>query len=248
MKSVKIVQEHLPDIIKVVFLPAPIDLGRFTVRILEETLPKIKEELGLDFDSVKVYTGAQPRESGDIELYKDGKLVKKISVKTAVTGEIRVTLRKIWHDLVKGIDGIIIAFAFAKTGKKEDLTKILLIYLPSEVAKHTREDVLEEIETLVVERARAEGFQSIRFFAVNEALMFELVYRSVIAEEKAEQAYKEAKKAREKAEQAYGETKKAREKAEQAYKEAKKVREEIREVKEKIGRIDKKLSQILERL
>ncbi|MHA1470919.1 MAG: hypothetical protein ACTSSP_10220, partial [Candidatus Asgardarchaeia archaeon] len=63
MTSVRVIQRSLRDMIKVIFIQHPIDIGRFTVQILEESLPKVKDELGIDFDDVLVYPGPQPRES-----------------------------------------------------------------------------------------------------------------------------------------------------------------------------------------
>jgi len=67
--------------------------------------------------------------------------------------------------------------------------------------------------------------------AVNEAIMLETLYRSLITEEKAEKAYEEARKTREEAKKAYEEAKKAHEKAEKAYEETKIIRKLLEELK-----------------
>ena len=98
MRPIRLVQKPLSELIKVVFVQHPVDLGRFTVRLLGDILPDIKDELELEFDRIEIYPGPQPRGTGDIELFKEGKIVGRISVKTAVSGDLKVAFRKIWRD------------------------------------------------------------------------------------------------------------------------------------------------------
>ncbi|MGQ4892785.1 MAG: hypothetical protein ACP6IP_09910 [Candidatus Njordarchaeia archaeon] len=238
MDSIKIVQERLSSLIKIALLPAPTELGRFTVRILEAMLPKYKDELGLDFDYMRIHTGAQPRDSGDIELYKDKNLVKRISVKTAVSGKISTALYKLWKDIVDGMDGIIIVFCFAKKGEGEEKAKMLLIYIPHETIKYKKEEVLDEIEAKINERRIREGYVLLQPFAVNEALMFETVYKTTKLEE-------EMAKTREKTEEIYEEARKASEKAEKAYEEAKEIRKELGDVKREISELVDSIKKML---
>jgi len=148
-----LVQKPLSELIKVVFVQHPVDLGRFTVRLLGDILPDIKDELELEFDKIEVYPGPQPRGTGDIELFKEGKIVGRISVKTAVSGDLKVAFRKIWRDLERGKDGIILYFVTGKRKnvEKEDL-KLIIIYIPNSVIAYTRSQVYYEIQDKIEEK------------------------------------------------------------------------------------------------
>lgn len=232
MRPIRLVQKPLSELIKVVFVQHPVDLGRFTVRLLGDILPDIKDELELEFDKIEVYPGPQPRGTGDIELFKEGKIVGRISVKTAVSGDLKVAFRKIWRDLERGKDGIILYFVTGKRKnvEKEDL-KLIIIYIPNSVIAYTRSQVYYEIQDKIEEKTRQEGYEKLMPLAVNEAIMLETLYRSLITEEKAEKAYEEARKTREEAKKAYEEAKKAHEKAEKAYEETKIIRKLLEELK-----------------
>jgi len=208
LRPIRLVQKPLSELIKVVFVQHPVDLDRFTVRLLGDILPDIKDELELEFDKIEVYPGPQPRGTGDIELFKEGKIVGRISVKTAVSGDLKVAFRKIWRDLERGKDGIILYFVTGKRKnvEKEDL-KLIIIYIPNSVIAYTRSQVYYEIQDKIEEKTRQEGYEKLMPLAVNEAIMLETLYRSIITEEKAKKAYEEARKAHEKAEKAYEETK-----------------------------------------
>jgi len=226
LRPVRLIQKPLSELVKVIFVQHPIDIGRFTVRLLGEIIPEIKDELELDFDRIRVYPGPQPRGSGDIELYKGDQLIGRISVKTAVSGDLKIAFRKIWRDLERGKDGIILYFA---TGKRKETTeeelKLIIIYLPSGVISYNKSQVYYEILDKIDEKTRREGYEKLIPLAVNEAMMFESLRRTLIMEEI-------VKKASEKAEKAYEEAKKASEKAGKAYKEAKNIRKLLEEIKE----------------
>ncbi|MEX2688820.1 MAG: hypothetical protein Q6351_000645 [Candidatus Njordarchaeum guaymaensis] len=218
MPDIRLIQKPLRELVKVFFIPHPVDLGRFSVRILSKILREKMKDLELEFDKIEVYPGPQPRESGDLELYFKGKLVRRISVKTAVMGDIKVAFRKIWRDISRGLDGIILAFYTGKKkGAEEEDLKLILIYLPAGVIGYNSNQVLEEIQLKFEEKMLKENYEKLEPLAINEALMFEMIYRSIMAEEKimeigklAEKAYEEAKKAGERAEKAYEEAKETR--------------------------------------
>ncbi len=226
MRQIRLIQKPLSELIKVVFVQHPIDLGKFTVRLLNDILPSIKKELELDFDRIDIYPGPQPRGTGDIELFKGDKLVGRISVKTAVSGDLKIALRKIWRDLEKGKDGIILYFV---TGERQDSSeeelKLIIIYLQSTVIAYKRTQVYFEIQDKLEEKAKNENYKKLMPLAVNEAIMFENLYRTLVMEEKVNKAYEEAKRAKAAIKEAYNEAKSARETAEKAYEEAKSAKE-----------------------
>ncbi|MGQ4915249.1 MAG: hypothetical protein ACP6IU_10990 [Candidatus Asgardarchaeia archaeon] len=245
MTTVKVIQRSLKDIIKVIFIQHPIDIGRFTVQILEDELPKIKDELGIDFDDILVYPGPQPRESGDIELYKDKKLIEKISVKTAVTGDVKVAFKKIWHDIVNGQNGLILSvYTCRQKDTSKEVIKLILIYLPKIVAKYDQLDVYSEFRYMMERKAEKEKCIVFRPLAINDAIQFEYLRRILTAEDaaknasdmardaskKAKEASDITKEASKTAKEAYEMAKRAYEMAEKAYKESKKTRELVEEI------------------
>jgi len=244
LKPIRLVQKPLSELIKVVFVQHPVDLGRFTVRLLGDIIPEIKDELGWEFDEIRIYPGPQPRGTGDIELFKGGELVGRISVKTAVSGDLKTALRRIWRDLERGRDGMVLYFATGKKkGSEEEELKLIIIYLPSGVASYTRSQVYYEIQDKIDEKTSKENYEKLVPLAVNEAIMFETLKRTLMMEmeakkayEEAKKAYEEAKKAGEKAEKAYEEAKKASETAEKAYEEAKIIRELLEKLKSLLSR------------
>ena len=245
MRSLKILQRKIGELIKVVMTPYPIDLGKFTVRSLGKILPKVKDQLNLEFDKLIVYPGPQPRASADIELYLKDELVKKINVKTAVSGDLETALRRLKKSLKIGEDGLLIAFCIAIKDEKPIETKMLMIYIPSQILhEYTPSEILVIIEEKLLEKARKEKLDSIDIIALNEALQFEQTYRSIIASEEAkqakalaEQARNEAKQAKELAEQARNEAKQAKELAEQARNEAKQAKELAKLILERLDLI-----------
>jgi len=196
--SVRVIQRSLRDMIKVIFIQHPIDIGRFTVQILEESLPKVKDELGIDFDDVLVYPGPQPRESGDVELYKNKKLIAKISVKTAVTGDVKVAFKKIWHDIKNGKDGMILAvYTCKRKNTDEEVIRLIMIYLPKIVKEYDPLDVYSGFRYLMTRKAEKENCETFRPLAINDAIQFGYLRRILTIEEMAEKAYEEFKKTRE---------------------------------------------------
>jgi len=235
MKSIRIVEEEIAKLIRVVFIPYPIYLGNFTLIVLKNILPKVKDKLNLDFDEIEVYPGPQPRESADIELYRDGKIIKKINVKTSISGNLKRTLYNLYKSRKYGEDGLIIVFMSPRKMGETLPMQMVIIYIPSEIfQKFSRTDIIGIIENKLDEKIIKEGFDSLNPIAVNEAIMFELAYKAIIAAEKAEKAFNEAREARE-------EARKAREEAEKAFNEARKARE----ISEKLLNISKVILEML---
>ncbi len=233
MRSLRILQREIGDLIKVAMASYPIDLGKFTVRSLRKILPRAKDELGLEFDEIIVYPGPQPRESADIELYVNGELVKKISVKTAVSGNLEVALRRLRRSIKINEDGLLIAFGVAIREEKPIETKMLMIYIPAQIIQqYVSQEILLIVEGKLQEKIRKEKLDSIDLIALNEAIQFEQAYRSILAQETAEQARDEAKQAKKLVEEARDEARQAKELAEEARDEARQAKELAKEAKE----------------
>ena len=224
MKSIRLIQREISRLIRMAMVTYPIDLGKFTVRSLEKILKKVKRDLELDFDDIKVYPGAQPRESADIELYLRGKLIKKISVKTAVSGNLETTLRRLRTDKKIDEDGILVAFALAMKNETPVATKMIIFYIPATIIDgYPLPDILLALRSKIEEKAKKENYDSLDLIAINEAILFEQAYQSIIAKEIAEEARDEARKAKD-------EARRAREIAEEAKDEARKAREIAEEI------------------
>ena len=246
MRSLRILQREIGELIRVVMTSYPIDLGKFTVRSLGKILPEIKDELGLDFDKIVVYPGPQPRESADIELYVKDELVKKINVKTAVSGDLEVTLRRLKKSVKMDEDGLLIAFGIAIKGEKPIETKMLMIYIPSQIIqKYAPSEILLVVEEKLLEKIKEEKLDSIDIIALNEALQFEQAYRSIIALETAKKAKELAEQARDEAQQAKELAEQARDEARQAKELAKQARDEARKTRELVELVLKKLEFLL---
>ena len=172
---------------------------------MEEDFLKVKDKFEIDFDDVIVYPGPQPRESGDVELLKNKKVVAKISVKTAVSGDVKVAFRKIWQDIKNGQNGMILAvYTCREKNSDKELLKLIMIYLPNIVKKYDPMDVYSEFRYLMQRKAERENCDIFRLLAINDAIQFEYLRKTMQAElvaekasQMAEKAYKESRKTRE---------------------------------------------------
>ncbi len=250
--------------------PYPIDIGKFTTKMLEEILPKYKDELGIDFSDIIVYPGPQPRESADIELIKDNEIVGRINVKTSVTGDLRTTLRKLVSTIKTGELGAVIIFTLCYKDEENAEVRLIIALIPEEILKHYRiEDIMETIYEKMDAKAKEEHFSKIEPLALNDALELERTRTALEARDMAEVAGKEARKAREMAEEARKaadeareEAKKAyemaekakkaadeaREEAKKAYEMAEKAKKEAEKIREAVERIEKLLKNLVEKL
>ncbi len=216
-KSVKFVQTKLEKIIKVIFVPHPIDIGKFAVRMLANDIEIFRKDLNFDFDNYVVYPGQQPRYTGDIELYKNNKLVKKISVKTAVSGNLGPTLTKLLSDLDEQTDGLILSvFTCTDLDTKEYKAILILIYIPYECVNYYNGDIYYTIRNKLNEKALSENCTDFQPLAINEAIQFEYLWHALILNDKVDESLKISREAAEKAENAYKKADSASEKAAEA--------------------------------
>jgi len=239
--EVRILQRDLLKLIKLAVSEHPIDLSKFITKTLEEILPKVKEQLEIDFDKIRVYPGPQPRESADIELYKGEKIVMKLNEKTCISGNLKVTIRKLKESLRQGENGLIVAFAIFE---KEDMvdSKMIIILIPEEVIRRVPADMIGEyIIDLLWQKTYDEAYKSYYLIAFNEAVNLIRARETILAVETAEKARKEAEEARKEAREAKEEARMVRKEAEEARKEAKMTRKEIEKLNKKIDEIDRKI-------
>ena len=232
--EVKILQRDLLRLIKLAVSEHPIDLSKFITKTLEGILPKVKEQLEIDFDKIRVYPGPQPRESADIELYKGEKIVMKLNEKTCISGNLKVTIRKLKESLRQGENGLIVAFAIFEKEDKVD-SKMIIILIPEEVIRRVPADIIGEyIIDLLWQKTYDEGYKSYYLIAFNEAVNLIRARQTILAVEIAEKARKEAREAKK-------EAKKAREEVERLSERIDNVEKEVLYLKEMMYRIDRKI-------
>ncbi|MEX2689966.1 MAG: hypothetical protein ACP6IQ_04990 [Candidatus Njordarchaeia archaeon] len=235
IRDVTLIQEALRKLIRVVMPPHPIDIGKFSTRSLDVILRDLREELQLDFDEIIVHPGPQPRDSADIELFKQGRIIGKINVKTAVSGDLKATLRKLTDSIRTGEMGAIILFALCYRDEEHVDTKMIIVLLPEDVFKYYKlPDVYEVLQEKIRNKAKTENYIRIEFLAVNDAI--ELIRA------------KEAILARDMAEAAYNAVKEAKEMANKAYNAAKEAKEESKKTKEALNKLENKVDRILDLL
>jgi len=238
--EVKLFQRELKELVRVTLPSHPIDLGKFTTLILGDILKddKVKKELGLNFDDLKVYPGPQPRESADIELLRNGEIIGMINVKTCVSGILKAALRKLKSSIRPGEDGAVIMFALCQKGESTEARMIIALIPEKALKSYETLDIQDVIQSKIREKAEKEGYNTINLLAANEAIEIERLKIAVKSEEKAERAYEAAARAEEKAERAYEAAARAEEKAERADEAAAETREEVMgEVKRVMGEL-----------
>jgi len=178
--------------------PHPIDIGKFSTRSLDVILRDLREELQLDFDEIIVHPGPQPRDSADIELFKQGRIIGKINVKTAVSGDLKATLRKLTDSIRTGEMGAIILFALCYRDEEHVDTKMIIVLLPEDVFKYYKlPDVYEVLQEKIRNKAKTENYIRIEFLAVNDAIELIRAKEAILARDMAEAAYNAVKEAKE---------------------------------------------------
>ena len=246
--AIKVVQRDLLKLIKIAVSEHPIDLSKFLVKVLEKILPEVKDQLGIDFDDVKVYPGPQPRESADIELFKDGNLIMRINEKTCMSGDLRVTIRRLKRSLRYKEEGLVIAFVLFEKEDKADL-RMLIVLIPQEVIRKVRtEDIDEYIREFLLEKTFKEGYQDYHLIAFNEAVNLLRAYQTIVAAEKADAALKavdEVKSAVHLAIKKAGAALKAVDEVKSAVSE---IRKEVRQLSNRVSNIEESLDNMKDEL
>ncbi len=230
-KSIKFIQAQLENLIKVIFVSHPIDIGKFTVRMLSKDIEIFRKKLNFDFDDYVVYPGQQPRYTGDIELYKNKKLVKKISVKTAVSGNLISTLSKLLPELDAQTDGLILAvYTCTDIKTKEYKAILILIYIPYDCVKYHDGSIYYVIQNKLDDKASNENCTEFQPLAINEAIQFEYLRHALILNEKVDQSLETAQDAAEMSAEAAKKADKAYEMSAEAAKKADKIIKDLSEI------------------
>nr|HDO81231.1 hypothetical protein [Candidatus Bathyarchaeota archaeon] len=242
MVEVKLFQRELKELVRVTLPSHPVDLGKFTTLILGDILKddKVKKELGLNFDDLKVYPGPQPRESADIELLRNGEIIGMINVKTCVSGILKAALRKLKSSIRTGEDGAVIMFALCQKGESTEARMIIALIPEKALKSYETLDIQDVIQSKIREKAEKEGYNTINLLAANEAIEIERLKIAVKSEEKAERAYEAAAKTREEVmgevKRVMGELQQVREEVKQVMGEVKHIMGELQHVKDTVDK------------
>ena len=179
-----IVQRKIAELLTFVVTGEKVEVGKSAVAYLRKILPEIKGELRLDFDEFEIHPGPHPRDTADIELIKNNAVIQKITVKTAVSADIKATIRRMQIEKRRYEDGLLIFGLYCVKGDKKD--KVLgLILIPRNVLYSEAVDAIyEAILGKVEEKKRKENYDEISIVAMNESIILETA-TAVIANKKA---------------------------------------------------------------
>ena len=185
MANIKLIQKELKQLIKIYISSEPVEIGRFSVLLLKKDFEQLGKELNLKYDNIGIYPSAQPRESGDVEFLLGSKCVKKISVKTAVSGNIKSTFRKLWRDIrLKEQDGVIVTvYVCKRKDLKREIAKLILIYLPHECLEYTPAEVYTVLMKELGKKGKRENCSEFTPLAINDAIQFEYLKMAVLTSE-----------------------------------------------------------------
>ncbi len=242
VEKINFIQKQIEQLIRVLIPSHPIDIGKFTTKTLEDLIKSVKNEIGFDFEEVRVYPGAQPKESSDIELIKNGEIVAKINLKTAVSGDIKVALRKLAKSIKGKEIGAVAFFAlFYKDNDNVDV-KMVIALIPGETFDYYEiPDIYSAIQAKIDEKIRKERYVKVETLAVNEAIEFLRAYESIITREMVEKSKEEIRMFRMEIKEVKEETKKVR-------MEIKEIKEEMRSNNENLMKIYGVLREILKHI
>ncbi|MHA1230317.1 MAG: hypothetical protein ACTSPQ_06690 [Candidatus Helarchaeota archaeon] len=246
IKDFHLIQKDLYDSIKIVIPTHPIDIGKFTTKSLKSILFDEKKELEIDFDDIRIYPGQQPRESMDVELIKNKEIVGKLNVKTAVSGNLESTIRKLISSTKRGCIGTLILLSLFYKNEKNIIPKMIIILIPEDILSFYRPTMIEEaIRSKLDQKIKKEKYNKYEILAFNDAIEFERVRDTIRAVEiaieskeitsqifnLATEAKKEATEAKKEAMEAKKEATEAKKEAMEAKKEATEAKKEATEAK-----------------
>jgi len=168
-----IAQKRIADLLEFIVTNEKIEIGKSVVAYLEKLLPEVKETLKLDFDKFEVRPGAHPRAMADVLLFKNGQVVRKLTVKTAVSANIRAAIKRMQQEKRYDEDGLLIFGLYCvRGGKKEKVLGLILI--PRIVLyNEAREAIYAAIIDKVEEKKQKEKFDELSIVAMNESIILE---------------------------------------------------------------------------
>ena len=182
-----IIQRKITELIEIAITGEAVEIGRSACNLLKKCLPEIKNDLKLDFDSFVVNPSTHPRDSADIMLYKNNKLIRKISVKTAVSANIRATIDRLKKEKHYDEDAIIIFGLFAKKNKASKKV-FALILIPKEILfEFSKDRLYNAILTRIDEKKQKEKYDDLFIMAINESVILETATSALQASKLAEQ-------------------------------------------------------------
>ena len=169
-----VAQKKISELLDFLIVKEKIELGKATVEYLKSILPEIKATLNLDFDDFKLNPGPHPRESADVELLKKGVTTTKLTVKTAVSGNIKAAIKKMQQEKRYDEDGLLIFGLYCVRNEKEKDKVLGIILIPRLVLyNEPRDAIYEAILEKIKEKQKKEGYKEISIIAMNESTLLE---------------------------------------------------------------------------
>ncbi|MEX0568212.1 MAG: hypothetical protein Q6363_003510, partial [Candidatus Njordarchaeota archaeon] len=212
MDAVALAQEEIENLIKIAVVEEAIDISKFATTMLKNILPKVKDDLELEFDKIVVYPGPQPRESADIELYFKNQIIYRINEKTCISGNLKATIRKLKESIKPWEDGLIVVFIYFVDKTDREILKTVIFYMPGHIVRTLSiQELYDMLIKKIEEKMADEKYTKYHIVEVTSAIALWRAKQTLIAKEKAEEAAREAKEAKEKAEEAAREAKEAKE-------------------------------------
>ncbi len=169
-----IAQRKISELLDFLIVKEKIELGKATVEYLKSILPEIRDTLNIDFDDFRVNPGGHPTETANVELLKNRVVTAKITVKTAVSGNIRAAIKRMQQEKRYNEDGMLIFGLYCVRNEKEKDLVLGIVLIPRFVLyNEPRDAIYESILEKVKEKQKKEGYKEISVVAMNESTLLE---------------------------------------------------------------------------
>lgn len=236
----KIYQKKLNDAIRLATSGDSLEVGKSVIYYAKHVLTQenVKKELNLDFDEIEIHPAQHDPNVADIILFKDGKLVRMINVKTCVSGVLKSTIRALRRSRRTNEDGLII-FGLACTRPDQTVNYILgMLFIDKEyLFSESIDNLVKTIVSKLKNKQKEEGCKDLTPYSLNQMIAMGSMVNSLKAIDAAEKASKSAEMARLTAE-------KASKSAEAASKNAERTWRVAEETRDRVGRLEEKMDEI----
>ena len=222
----KIYQKKLNDAIRLATSGDSLEVGKSVIYYAKHVLTQenVKKELNLDFDEIEIHPAQHDPNVADIILFKDGKLVRMINVKTCVSGVLKSTIRALRRSRRTNEDGLII-FGLACTRPDQTVNYILgILFIDKEyLFSESIDNLVKTIVSKLKNKQKEEGCKDLTPYSLNQMIAMGSMVNSLKAIDAAEKASKSAEAASKNAERTW------------------RVAEETRD---RVGRLEEKMDEI----
>ena len=174
LSKVKIIQKPPEELIakfeeeelmRTIFIKDKVDVGVSIIEIVKENLPKLLEELNVKYDKIEVYPSAHPTWKSDIMVYREGKVILRISMKTCEhVDRIIDTIYRLKTSIRDGEHGLLnVAAGYKRTAEESEKLGFLMIFMSNDyIRSRTPEQIYQEIISQINEIKTKERLYSLR--------------------------------------------------------------------------------------